>query len=277
MLIVDSQVHIWKSGTPVIIHRQIPQYTKEDLLKEMAAGGVDATVLCPPSWDPNANEIAVEAAAAHPDKFCVLGGFDPKDPASRARITKLREEPGMLGLRFAFLRKGEDTWLTDGTMDWVWAAAEKEGLPVALLVPGKLKILEKIAQKHPGLKLFIDHMARVRHTVDEAAFADLDELLGLAKYPNVAVKASGAPSYSSDVYPYRNIHKYLHRIFDAFGPQRMFWGTDITRMPCTLRQCVTMYTEEMPWLKGRDLELVMGGAICEWLAWKVPAASRGAD
>ena len=45
MLIVDSQVHIWKSGTPVIIHRQIPQYTKDDLLKEMAEGGVDLGAL----------------------------------------------------------------------------------------------------------------------------------------------------------------------------------------------------------------------------------------
>ncbi len=273
MLIVDSQVHIWKSGTPVIIHRQIPQYTKDDLLKEMAAGGVDATVLCPPSWDPNASAISIEAAAAHPDKFCVLGGFDPKDPASRSYITTMRQQPGVVGLRFAFLRKGEDTWLTDGTMDWVWAAAEKENLPIALLVPGKLPILERIAQKHPGLKLFIDHMARVRHTVDDEAFADLDILLGLAKYPNVAVKASGAPSYSSDVYPYRNIHQYIRRIFDSFGPKRTFWGTDVTRMPCSYRQCVTMYTEEMPWLKGQDLEWVMGRAICEWLNWKLPTKS----
>ena len=39
-----------------------------------------------------------------------------------------------------------------------------------------------------------------------------------------------------------------------------FWGTDITRMPASWKQCVTMFTEEMPWLKGRDLELVMGRA-----------------
>jgi hypothetical protein len=28
-----------------------------------------------------------------------------------------------------------------------------------------------------------------------------------------------------------------------------------------------MFTEEMPWLKGRDLELVMGKALCEWIGW----------
>ena len=59
----------------------------------------------------------------------------------------------------------------------------------------------------------------------------------------------------------------LHRIFDAFGPKRMFWGTDITRMPCSYRQCVTFFTEELPWLKGRDLEDVMGRSLCEWIGW----------
>jgi predicted TIM-barrel fold metal-dependent hydrolase len=83
---------------------------------------------------------------------------------------------------------------------------------------------------------------------------------------------SGAPSYSSQAYPFKSIHGYLRQIFEAFGPDRAFWGTDITRMPCSYRQCVTMFTEELPWLKGRDLERVMGGAIIDWLGWKRPAA-----
>jgi hypothetical protein len=78
---------------------------------------------------------------------------------------------------------------------------------------------------------------------------------------------------SSQPYPYKNIHGYLRRIFEAFGPERSFWGTDITRMPCSYRQCVTMFTEELPWLKGRDLERVMGGAVVDWLGWKRPAAA----
>jgi len=64
--------------------------------------------------------------------------------------------------------------------------------------------------------------------------------------------------------------KFIRQIYDAFGPQRCFWGTDITRMPCPYRQCVTMFTEELPWLQGRDKELVMGEAICDWLGWKRP-------
>src|SRR3989475_6854315 len=79
------------------------------------------------------------------------------------------------------------------------------------------------------------------------------------------MKATGAPSYSDQPYPFRDIHDNLRRLYDAFGPARWFWGTDITRMPCPWRQCVTLFTEELPWLRGRDLELVMGRAVCDWL------------
>jgi predicted TIM-barrel fold metal-dependent hydrolase len=93
-------------------------------------------------------------------------------------------------------------------------------------------------------------------------------VLALAKYPNVAMKATGAPIYSDQPYPFRDMHDKLKQLYDAFGPTRWFWGTDITRMPCSWRQCVTLFTEELPWLRGRDLELVMGRAVCDWLGWK---------
>jgi hypothetical protein len=46
--------------------------------------------------------------------------------------------------------------------------------------------------------------------------------------------------------------------------------TDITRMPCFWRQYVTVFTEELPWLQGRDLDLVMGEALCNWVGWPLP-------
>ena len=105
---------------------------------------------------------------------------------------------------------------------------------------------------------------------DAECFANLSDMLALAKYPNVAIKASGAPSYSSGPYPYTSIHDYIHQIYDAFGPERMFWGTDITRMPCTWRQCITMFTEELPFLSESDKDLIMGRALCNWLGWNLP-------
>ena len=32
--------------------------------------------------------------------------------------------------------------------------------------------------------------------------------------------------------------------------------------------CGTMFSEELPWLSGRDLELVMGRGVCDWLDWR---------
>ena len=43
--------------------------------------------------------------------------------------------------------------------------------------------------------------------------------LALAKYPNVAVKATGQAGYAEDAYPFRSFHEPLHRCVDAFGPE----------------------------------------------------------
>jgi hypothetical protein len=43
-------------------------------------------------------------------------------------------------------------------------------------------------------------------------------------------------------------------------------------MSCSWRQCVTLFTEELPWLSGNDLELVMGRAFCDWIGWDLPPA-----
>lgn len=273
MLIVDSQIHIWQNGKMSPHHRQIPTYSIEDALAEMKSAGVDCAVLHPPSALGEAvNEYAVKAVREHPDKFCILGHFDLTRPDREEVVARWRERPGMLGFRYTFNEPHQKSWWTDGSLDWFWKACEKHGLVVGLLATGpNIGVLGKIAERHPGLKLHIDHIGRGGGRAgkkDDAAYADLDEMLALARLPNVAVKLSGAPSTSSEPYPYRNIHKYLRQIVETFGADRCFWGTDITRMPISYRQCVTMFTEEMPWLKGRDLERVMGGAIVDWLGWK---------
>ena len=236
MLIVDAQIHLWNAGNPTNPnHRQVPSYLKDQALAEMGAGGVDAAVLTPHlPWDPKANELAIEAAR-----------------------------------RFTFIGPDQSKWPTDGTIDWLWPAAERAGLPIAMMAAGFLPKVGEVAQRHPNLKLILDHLGRPSGVTSPAErWANLPEVLALAKYPNVAMKATGAPSYSDQTYPFRDIHDKLKQLYDAFGPTRWFWGTDITRMPCSWRQCVTVFTEELPWLRGRDLELVMGRAVCDWLGWK---------
>ena len=273
MLIVDSQIHLWQNGKMSPHHRQIPTYSAADALAEMATAGVDCAVIHPPSaLGEAANALAVEAVRKHPDRFCILGHFDLLSPDREKIVARWRERPGMLGFRYTFSQPNEKNWWTDGSLDWFWKACEKENLRVGLLASGpNIAAFAKIAERHPGLKMHIDHIGRGggrADVKDDAAYANLGEMLALAKLPNVAVKLSGAPSTSTQAYPYKSIHKYLRQIIETFGPERCFWGTDITRMPCTYKQCVTMFTEEMPWLKGRDKDQVMGAAFVNWLGWK---------
>ena len=131
MKIVDAQVHIWGSGQPSGHHRQVPVFSADELLREMDEAGVDGAVLHPPSWDLHSNEMAVEAARQYPDRFCILGWFPLDRPESRALVDGWKQRPGMVGLRWSLTRPEQQTWHEDGTMDWVWPAAEKAGLPIS--------------------------------------------------------------------------------------------------------------------------------------------------
>ncbi len=271
MPIVDAQIHTWGTGLPSnLSHWQTTHFTPEEAIALMDAGGVDAAVIHPPGWDPNSTDMAFKAVRDYPGRFAIMGSLPLDDPESRARIATWREQPGMLGLRYAFLHEPMRQWLADGTIDWLWADAEKAGVPIAMLATDSLADIARIAQRHPALRLTIDHLGgRGGFTMlkDAAAMAHIPELLALAKFPNVAVKATGAPGYSSQSYPFASMHPYLRSIYDAFGPNRMFWGTDISKMPCSWRQCVTMFTDELPWLSDQDKQLILGDALCAWWGW----------
>ncbi len=270
MKIIDAQVHIWSQTVipPGGGHRQVKSFTAEELLAEMKEAGVDAGLNHPPaSWDPTSNALAIEVAKKYPDRFAIMGQFPPDDRSNERLIPGWRNTPGMMGLRWAMLYREQPQQVKDGTFDWIWPAAEKAGVPVSLQAGVFLKKFRWIAETHPQLTLMIDHCGLKVLTRDADATEHIDELLTLAKLPNVAIKATAAPAYSSQPYPFRNLHDPLHRIFDAFGPDRFFWGTDLTRMTCSYRQCVTFFTEELPWLKGQDLEKVMGSALCKWIDW----------
>jgi predicted TIM-barrel fold metal-dependent hydrolase len=274
MQIVDAQIHTWGTGLPSnLSHWQITHFTPAEAIVLMDEGGVDAAVIHPPGWDPHSTDMAFAAVRDYPGRFAIMGSLPLAQQDSRERIKNWRDQPGMLGLRYTFLHDPARQQLKDGTIDWLWAEAEKAGVPIAMLATDSLTEIAGIAQRHPALRLTIDHLGGrggLTTLKDAAAMTHIPELLALAKFPNVAVKATGAPAYSSEAYPFPGMHTYLRQIYDAFGPNRMFWGTDISKMPCSWRQCVTMFTEELPWLNDQDKRLVMGEALCAWWGWDRP-------
>ena len=233
-LIVDAQVHLWKAESPDWpwvpgMKPQMPEpFTIEKLVPLMDEAGVDRAVIVPPSWPGDRNDYGVEAARRYPNRFAVMGRIPLKNPQSAELLPKWKEQPGMLGVRVTFLGPAA-AWLTDGTADWFWPAAEKAGLPVMFLKLGDA----------------------------------IDQTVSLAKYPNVSVKLSAAPNNSTEAYPFRDFTPHIRRVFDAYGPQRCYWGTDITNGfdKATYRQRITHFTEELPFLSEADKDLIMGRAI----------------
>ncbi|MCC7106431.1 MAG: amidohydrolase family protein, partial [Chloroflexi bacterium] len=94
-----------------------------------------------------------------------------------------------------------------------------------------------------------------------------EELLDLARYPNVVVKVTSAPSFSRDPYPFNDIHPFLRQIYDAFGARRMLWGTDITRLRGTYSECLALFREALGFLTSEDREWVLGQAAAVALNW----------
>ncbi len=275
MIIIDAQVHMWAAETP---KRPWPAYGasyvqrpeplgKDELLREMAGAGVDRVILVPPSWEGDRNDVTLEAARLHPDRFAVMGRLAIEQPASRALVPTWRSQPGMLGVRLTFRRGHHQAWLNDGTADWFWEAAERHSVPVMVFAPGAMAKIGEIAARHPGLRLVIDHLGLSTDLKGAPLGPAIDSLLELARHKNVAVKASGLPCYVTEPYPFPSLHGHVRRVVEAFGPQRVFWGTDLSHLPCSYRQAVTLFTNEFDFLSATDKEWIMGRAVSEWLNW----------
>lgn len=281
--IVDAQVHIWAPDTP---ERPWPKQDAEnlaqrarafelpDLLAEMRCAGVDRAVIVPPTWEGLRNDVAQAAVQRYPDKFGYMGRINVTAPGARELFATFKAMPGLLGGRLGFHTTALKPLLTEGKADWVFADAEKQAMPLMVLIPGDVPAFERIAERYPGLPLIVDHMGIPRHGKGDGAFPHIEDLCKLARFPNVSVKLTSVPSYAVDPYPHKGLHPYLRKFYDAFGPRRLYWGSDLTRMPCSYGLCVRLFTEELRWLNGEDLEWIMGRSICETLKWPLTESGR---
>jgi predicted TIM-barrel fold metal-dependent hydrolase len=274
-LIVDSQVHIWKAETPDrpwVPGRppQLPEpLTYDRLLPMMDEAGVDRVIIVPPSWEGERNDYALEAAARFPHRFAVMGRLSLLNPKAAQLLMRWKEQAGMLGVRLTFHEK-QLALLTEGTADWFWPAAEKAGLPVMVL--GGIKSeFGRIAERHPGLSLILDHMGLLKGMVTNGTIArNIDETVALARFPNVSVKVSAAPTYSTQNYPFADMNDHIRKVVEAFGPRRCYWGTDMTNSfhKANYRQRVAHFTDELQFLSEDDTDWIMGRAILQQLGWE---------
>lgn len=279
VVVIDAQIHLWAGAGSSARHGSSP-FTAEEALRGMDEAGVDAAVIHPPGWDTDAVPYAEAIVDAHPERFARYATVDLTAPDGPEHLRRLHAAPGVNGLRFLCMSPEERSWPQDGTMDWMFALAEQVGMPVTLCGPVLMPIVARTAERYPDLKLVVDHFGLIGYASDGGLLQSPD-VHAWARYPNVAVKLTGAPDYATDAYPFPAMLETVRALYDAYGPQRLFWGTDITRInghggtrhKATWRQCVTMFTEHLPWLPPHDLALILGEAYAAWHGWR-PARTQ---
>lgn len=284
MAIIDAQVHAYERDHPARPwHRPLvgpPEVTGDDMVRAMDAVGVDGALLVSPwtmyRYDPS---YAIEARAAHPGRFALVTPVDPRADDVADEIARWAATPGAVGIRLIAWNEGASDVGHPG-MDRVCAAAARHDLPVCVLCWGRLPTVDELAAKHPRTRFVVDHLGLAQPfepPPPEDPFADLSQVLALARHPNVAIKITGACTLSHQPFPFLDLRAPLARIFETFGFERCMWGTDWTRATAlvTYGDAVGAFRDPA-WLSQAERDALMGGTLQRVFGW-APRRDASAD
>ncbi len=266
-MIVDSHVHIWSDDPekypPLPAYSQGPgrAASAENLFEVQEPLCVSRTVAIQPSWYGYDHSYLLDALAAYPDRLVGVALADPRDADMAEKLAKLCEGGLIQGVRLNAMSDPDPAWLDDPSTDAIWGMCEELDVPVTLLMkPSNFERADRMVRRHPKAKTVIDHFGRC--SVGEGPpHSSFQQLLEFSGNENVFLKASAFPVASADDYPYGDISNWVRMALDAFGRERVMWGTDY---PFILDQCgyqrgLTVLIEETPFLTDEDRE---------WLLWR---------
>lgn len=230
----------------------------------MRAAGVASAALIPPRWEGRGDAVVLEAAERYPESFVPIGRLDLFSAGAGDRIC--HRQAGIRALRVMFPSSHDRVRALDAAAEKLWTAVEARDTPVMIYPPQGLGVVEHLAQTHPRLRIAVDHMALPVGLPITDAGQHLRELSQLARYPSVSVKATALPAAATDVFPFASTHDALRQVVDAFGPERVFWGSDLSRLQCPYEQVVDFAVDALAGHGTAATELVMGAALAAWLA-----------
>jgi len=287
MEIIDAQIHEPQPTKPVdaSFGEEVSLLVGVEIAREaIDCVGVDAALIF-------ARQAYMDACVArYPDRFAGALTFDYNADDLDEQVATFRQRPGMLAGR-NLVGNARDATLRpefgEGKFERLYVAAEKHNLPLFFSTHGHAEVMASVARAHPGLTMVIDHLGVSQSPVSpprDEPWDRLPGLLSLAQFPNVHVKFSGAPVLSREAYPHRDVWPYLHQVINAFGPQRLMWGSDFTRLRwvpvvggLAPRDQWHFYSDSVNYLRDtteigpHDKELILGGTIRRVLRWPKPA------
>lgn len=235
---IDAHAHIWSDeletyplgpwATPADM--KPPTFTAEQFLGLMRANGVGRAVLIQHAplhgYD---NSYILDCANARPDTFSAVAMINERTPNLKERLRDLRDE-GARGIRIGPTKHADRTlnvdppnWLKAPGMIKLWQHAAELNVAICpLLSPPFLPSLDAMCAAHPQTTVVVDHFGRI-----EMGNPDHQrQLAALAKHPNVFIKVSAFKNFGDMRAPYDDLAPLMRLVIDAFGPDRLMWGSD---------------------------------------------------
>jgi L-fuconolactonase len=228
---IDAHQHFWQLGrhdcawpTPDLapIHRDFMPGDLRDLAFDV---GVTGTVLVQSQPSDRDTDFLCELAERTDWIKAVVGWADLTSPAAPARISALAGRPRLRGLR-PMLQDLPPENLADPALEPAIAAMIEHDLSFdALVRPGHLSQLYRFAERHPSLRIVIDHAAK-----PNIALGALDpwrtRMEALATLPNVYCKLSGLVTEARADWKAEDLEPVVMSLLAEFGAERLMWGSD---------------------------------------------------
>ena len=229
-MIIDTHLHVWSDDFECYPfaegRKEIGGATVELLNKTMAEAGVDKAVIVQPIPYLYDNRYVANCLKRFPGKFAAMGLIDRHAPDAPDQLQRLVEEDGFAGLRIHLARPDDPSEWAAPDQDRIWQRAETLGACFLVFGPAALlPAVEPIIARFPTVKVVLDHIGGAP-TDEDPPYPLLSNVLNLARYPHVYVKFTPQRHTSKRPYPHEDTFPTYRRIYDAFGPQRLMWGTN---------------------------------------------------
>lgn len=270
--VVDAHHHLldpartdypWLTTDYAAIDRR---FGAEDLAPELAAAGVDRTILVQtiPSLDETREFLATAATVGFIGG--VVGWVDLTDPAVAEAIAGWRAAPGwggLVGIRHQVHDEPDPDWLLRPDVGRGLDAVEAAGLTYDLLVRSReLPAALAVARERPGLRFVIDHLAKppIRSGATEP-WASL--LRPFGELPNVWCKLSGLVTEADPVaWRVDDVAPFVDIALGIFGPARLMFGSDwpVCLVAASYADVVSAARELTAGLSIPEREAIFGGA-----------------
>lgn len=228
---IDAHQHFWQIADRAgqwppaectALHRD---FAPDDLLPFLAEAGIDGTVLIQSLPSEADTAFLLGLAARMPVVKAVVGWTDLKAPTAPIAIARLARDPKLRGLRPMLQDIADAAWIVDPAVAPAVAAMVGHDLVFdALVQPRHLTHLLTFAERHPDLRIVIDHGAKPAIGERGMDAAWRRAMAALAARPNVACKLSGLLSEAGG--RAEAARPYAEALVVLFGPDRLIWGSD---------------------------------------------------